>query len=320
MLPAGSTIPATSPPPQGVTVDGTYFYAGVDPVHGTELWIQPTATLPAPPAAPSNLTATPVGRGQVKLTFSDNASDDSSLRIERSTDPNFATVDQTFVLVPGTAQYIDTRATGAATYYYRIYAVNLGGQSAYSSTAAASFGSISGQVFQDANHDGMQDSGETGLAGVSVYLDLNGNGLLDSSDPVAVTDANGVYTFANVAPGTYSVREMLPAGYGQTAPTTAAGSVAVTSLQNATGPTFGDVAISSITMDLSWLLTITRNFGKPGVFGTGDLNGDGTVNLADFLLLSRNFGHALPTGSAASAATSPSSNSAAATARRRATV
>ena len=79
-------------------------------------------------------------------------------------------------------------------------------------------GSISGTVFNDANGNGILDKGETGLAGRELYLDLNNNGVFDSSDYYVKTSASGAFTFANLAPGTYTVREVLPAGAHLTAP------------------------------------------------------------------------------------------------------
>jgi hypothetical protein len=51
-----------------------------------------------------------------------------------------------------------------------------------------------------------------------LYQDTNGNGKLDAGEPkvdTQVTDAAGKATFANVAPGTYIVHEVAPAGYVQ---------------------------------------------------------------------------------------------------------
>lgn len=69
---------------------------------------------------------------------------------------------------------------------------------------------------------------EPGLAGVSIYLDLNNNSLLDQGEPVQITvednlntaDINetGQYKFTNLAPGTYTVRQVIPNGFVQTAP------------------------------------------------------------------------------------------------------
>ncbi len=64
-------------------------------------------------------------------------------------------------------------------------------------------GGISGRVFLDANRNG-NGTGDTGFAGVSVFADLNGNGVADSAEPKAVTGADGTYTLA-VAGGTFTV-------------------------------------------------------------------------------------------------------------------
>jgi hypothetical protein len=82
---------------------------------------------------------------------------------------------------------------------------------------------ISGLVFDDNNRNGIRNSGEVGLAGVRVYLDLNEDGDFDAgSEPAALTNSRGRYTLANLAPGTYRVAVDLPAGRVQTAPADAA--------------------------------------------------------------------------------------------------
>ncbi|MEE4247334.1 MAG: SdrD B-like domain-containing protein, partial [Kangiellaceae bacterium] len=76
--------------------------------------------------------------------------------------------------------------------------------------------SIGDFVWDDQNRDGVQDMGEPGLAGVTVYLDLNSNGALDGGEPSAVTDAAGLYDITNLAPDTYQVTvdpTTLPADY-----------------------------------------------------------------------------------------------------------
>ena len=57
---------------------------------------------------------------------------------------------------------------------------------------------------------------EPGLQGWTVYLDDNGNGALDPGEERAITDANGNFSFANLAAGTYTLREVLPTGWVQT--------------------------------------------------------------------------------------------------------
>jgi hypothetical protein len=63
---------------------------------------------------------------------------------------------------------------------------------------------IGDKVWVDSDGDGIQDTGEAGVAGVTVeLLDENGNSF--STPITTTTDANGKYSF-NVAPGTYSVK------------------------------------------------------------------------------------------------------------------
>lgn len=162
------------------------------------------------------------------------------------------------------------------------------------STAPPPMTSITGTVFADANNDGVQDNGETGLAGVTVYADLKNDGKFDSGDPFATTAADGSYTLSGLTAGTtYTIREVVPAGYAQTAPSGYSAQVTAAS-GSVTGPTFGDAPLSSVHMDFSYLVKLARNYGKKTVtFANGDLNGDGTVGFADLVILARNYGKPL---------------------------
>jgi uncharacterized protein (DUF2141 family) len=77
---------------------------------------------------------------------------------------------------------------------------------------------IYGTVFNDANGDGKNDNGETGLAGWSVYLDLNNSGSYVAGDPVPTTDSDGNYFFTDLPAGTYIVRVEPQNGWTQTSP------------------------------------------------------------------------------------------------------
>ena len=77
---------------------------------------------------------------------------------------------------------------------------------------------ISGQVFNDLNDNGNKDPGEPGLAGWTVFLDTNNNGQPDPGEPTTTTDADGNYSFANLGPGTYYVREVVQDTWQQTTP------------------------------------------------------------------------------------------------------
>ncbi len=71
--------------------------------------------------------------------------------------------------------------------------------------------SIGGQVFADLNDDGVLNSGDRSLAGVTIYL-LDSAGKRITS---TTTDANGKYAFTNLKPGVYGVEEIQPANYLQ---------------------------------------------------------------------------------------------------------
>ena len=63
--------------------------------------------------------------------------------------------------------------------------------------------SISGKVFLDQNNNGVYELADSPLADVSIEL-LNNLGAVVATTK---TDANGAYSFNNLVPGTYSVRE-----------------------------------------------------------------------------------------------------------------
>ena len=103
---------------------------------------------------------------------------------------------------------------------------------------------ISGRVFADLNGDGVQDDGEAGLAGRTVFLDLFHDGTVDPGDPTAITNANGDFAFANLAAGTYTVDQVLPSGWAQS---TAAPAAVTVGGVDAAGVDFGDYQPGSIS-------------------------------------------------------------------------
>jgi protocatechuate 3,4-dioxygenase beta subunit len=76
--------------------------------------------------------------------------------------------------------------------------------------APAGTARLGDKVWYDADGDGVQDAGETGVAGVTITLYNNAGAAIAST----ATDANGYYQFTNLAAGDYSVGfTNLPAGY-----------------------------------------------------------------------------------------------------------
>ncbi len=154
--------------------------------------------------------------------------------------------------------------------------------------------SIGGLKFNDLNSDGVREAGEPGLAGVTVFLDTNLNGLFDLGEVSTVTDASGNYSFANLGPGSYRVREVPQAGATQT--TSNPADIVASSGNNISGVNFGNHLHSIIVIGVGknpntpQLVTILdettgmvlRQFAPYGNsfqggvrVATGDLTGDG---------------------------------------------
>jgi uncharacterized protein (DUF2141 family) len=79
-------------------------------------------------------------------------------------------------------------------------------------------GSIAGNVFNDLNGNYAKGAGENGLAGRTVWLDTDNDGVKDAAEVATTTDAQGNYKFENLNAGTYNVRVLAPAGQRITAP------------------------------------------------------------------------------------------------------
>src|SRR5207302_6945249 len=84
--------------------------------------------------------------------------------------------------------------------------------SALTQTVITNGGTISGTVFEDYNHNGRQDPGEPGLGGQTLFIDLNGTGVLAAGDPTATTNDQGNFQCTVAAPGTYNIRQVLYGG------------------------------------------------------------------------------------------------------------
>jgi hypothetical protein len=108
-------------------------------------------------------------------------------------------------------------------------------------------GSIQGTKWNDLNGDRVQNPDEPGLAGVTIYLDLNDNGVLDADEPSRVTEeGTGRYAFTGLPAGTYTVREVVPDGSAQTFPGIASGEFIGTN-----SPAEGNVNPTAIDLNLS---------------------------------------------------------------------
>lgn len=87
------------------------------------------------PAAPSGLAAVTIAAGRIDLTWTENADNEVSLRVERCDGPGCTTFVEIASLGIDAASYSDLTTVVNTTYRYRVRAVNNAGSSAYSDIA-----------------------------------------------------------------------------------------------------------------------------------------------------------------------------------------
>lgn len=125
---------------------------------------------------------------------------------------------------------------------------------------------ISGHKFLDLNNNGELDDDEPGLEDWQIFLDTDGDGLLDVGERNTLTDEDGDYSFTNLGPGTYTVREILQAGWRRTSDNPAA--ITASGGQNVTGIDFGNLPIGDA------ILVENPETGETDLLVTGTIEAD----------------------------------------------
>ncbi len=120
----------------------TFDYAGDRPVLHLIKRIDfqiPKEPLPPRPSQPTSLDAIAISSSKVMLSWADNADNETSFIIERKTgDCSSETAwDEIVTKAADAATHVDTTLTSGTTYSYRIKAVNLFGDSAWSDCSSA---------------------------------------------------------------------------------------------------------------------------------------------------------------------------------------
>jgi predicted phage tail protein len=94
-------------------------------------------TPPAPPAAPSNLTATVVSCNCIRINWKDNSTNETGFKIERCQGSGCSSFAQIATVGANVTTYSNTGLSAGVSYTYRVRSYNAGGNSAYSNTATA---------------------------------------------------------------------------------------------------------------------------------------------------------------------------------------
>ena len=146
----------------------------------------------------------------------------------------------------------------------------------------------SGTVYDDLNGNGVDDPGEPGLQGWTVELLSNG-----SVVETTTSASDGSYSFADVAPGAYTIEEIMQTGWFQTEPQNPFFySVTATSGSSQSGLNFGNFQLVNITGEVyndlngngnldpgepglqGWTVNLLNQAGNTVATTTSDANGD----------------------------------------------
>jgi subtilisin family serine protease/Tol biopolymer transport system component len=145
------------------------------------------------------------------------------------------------------------------------------------------FATLTGQLFEDLNSDGIRQPAEPGLAGRTIFMDRDGDELFDpdelavitTGDDAATFDVNetGGYTFRNVQPGEYVVVQQVSPGYRPTG----AGPSSTSRIANDDGPQTS-LSFHRFSGDDRYLAVLSYgsaagSFGPPGIYLIDQLTG-----------------------------------------------
>jgi hypothetical protein len=150
-------------------------------------------------------------------------------------------------------------------------------------------GDVTGTIFNDANRNGIDDPAENGLAGWTVFVDTNANGVLNAGERSAVTDIDGQYAIVGLNAGNVSLVEIVPPGFSPTPGFTNRQTVRIRNNRRTTAD-FPNVALPPVTGTVSGTVFEDRNengireAGEPGIAGWAmfiDVNGDAIPNAGE---------------------------------------
>ena len=179
-----------------------------------------------------------------------------------------------------------SKTSGAATNGRQLGSLGSLGGADYESASCltAPLNNATGRVFFDADEDGTRDGSETGASGITVrlYRDQNGNGVLDSGEPLlatTTTDGNGDYSFDFAAGGDLLVN-IAPADLPSNSAFTTNDTEAASFSSFGQTDSGNDIGYASDT-DGDGLADVTEDANGNGNPADDDTDGDGRADFQD---------------------------------------
>jgi ELWxxDGT repeat protein len=280
------------------------------------LTLAPAAPAPAPIGGP-----TPAPPAGVVLTWVDRSVSESGFVVERSTTPDFASVDQFFVAADVTT-YTDATAAIGDRLFYRVRTVNAGGASAASNSVTAGAPGVLSAMFRydrpAAHRVTLAFSADVGgtLTAEDVHLRNLTSGADVAADAIALaydgSDNTAAVTFAGgaLADGRYRLTirgaDVVAAGTGLALDGDGDG-VAGGDYTFDFFVLRGDVTRDA-TVDFNDLVVLAQHYNQVGgkAWADGDVTGDGNVDFNDLVALAQNYNASLSPAPATAAGVSES--------------
>ncbi|MGK7910222.1 MAG: S8 family serine peptidase [Synechococcus sp.] len=134
--------------------------------------------------------------------------------------------------------------------------VSGGRLNAYKALLGVDAAEIRGTKWDDLDLDGVRDASESGIANDTIYIDANNNGRFDDGELSTITDADGNYSLY-VAPGTYTIADVVRPGWEATRPTQSSYSITADNKEIVRGIDFGNVLADPA--EISGIVWLDRN-------------------------------------------------------------
>jgi ELWxxDGT repeat protein len=250
---------------------------------------QPPDETPPPEPLPAGVVAAAAQANGVRLAWRDNSANESGFVIERSRTSDFALPDATFFRPANATSFVDATAGLGAVYFYRVRAVNAGGDSLATDPATKSASVAGRYVFY--NHSAYDGNDAAAGAADDAAVATDKRAYLPGPTAVipgftSVTSyargINGVMIdLAGLPIGTLSAGDFeLSVGGGTTwKPAPAPTSVTVRRGAGAAGSdrvtlTFADGSIRNTWLRVTVLANAHTGLARPDVFSFGNLIGE----------------------------------------------